>query len=160
PRDWPSKRPVTGLLRLPGRSRAARGALARCGGGCVSSTRPPPARGRSLPGGPPVTHPTGAQCGKANTEHLQAAFLQLLPRIQTHAEIHFRHLRCPGKRDDAIQEVTALAWKWFLRLAEQGKDVTQFVSAVAEFAVRQVRCGRKLCGQERSRDAMNPVAQA
>jgi hypothetical protein len=106
-----------------------------------------------------VDPPTGCQHAEAAARHLQAAFLDILPRIQTHAQIHFRHLRCPGKRDDAIQEVTALAWKWFVRLAEQGKDVNEFVSAVAEFAVRHVRSGRKLCGQERARDVMSPVAQ-
>jgi hypothetical protein len=90
---------------------------------------------------------------------LHARFLQVLPRIQTHAEIHFRHLRCPGRRDDAIAEVVALAWKWFLRLSERDKDVGEFVSTVADFAVRHVRSGRKLCGQERSKDVMSPVAQ-
>ena len=90
---------------------------------------------------------------------LHAHFLQILPRIQTHAEIHFRHLRCPGRREDAVAEVVALAWEWFLRLTEQRKDVAEFVSAVADFAVRHVRSGRRLCGQQRSKDAMSPVAQ-
>src|SRR5262249_23359605 len=92
-------------------------------------------------------------------EALHHHFLLILPGIQTHAEIHFRHLRCPGRRDDAIAEVVALAWKWFLRLTERQKDVAEFVSAVADFAVRHVRSGRRLCGQQRSKDAMSPVAQ-
>ena len=103
---------------------------------------------------------TGARCPPPAPIHLlHARFLQVLPRIQTHAEIHFRHLRCPGRREDAVAEVVALAWEWFLRLSRQQKDVAEFVSAVADFAVRHVRSGRRLCGQQRSKDAMSPVAQ-
>ena len=107
-----------------------------------------------------MADPTGARCPPPAPIHLlHARFLQVLPRIQTHAEIHFRHLRCPGRREDAVAEVVALAWMWFLRLARQRKDVAEFVSAVADFAVRHVRSGRGLCGQQRSKDAMSPVAQ-
>jgi hypothetical protein len=106
-----------------------------------------------------MADPTGASCPAPGACQLHARFLSILPRIQTHAEIHFRHLRCPGRREDAIAEVVALAWKWFLRLTQQEKDVGEFVSAVADFAVRHVRSGRKLCGQQRSKDAMSPVAQ-
>jgi hypothetical protein len=89
---------------------------------------------------------------------LQQHFLAILPRIQTHAQIQFRFLKCPGKRADAIAEVIALAWKWFLRLVEQGKDIDEFVSVLADFAVRHVRAGRRLCGQQKSKDALSPVA--
>ena len=107
-----------------------------------------------------MADPTGARCPPPAPIHLlHARFLQVLPRIQTHAEIHFRHLRCPGRREDAVAEVVALAWEWFLRLTRRRKDVAEFVSAVADFAVRHVRSGRRLCGQERSKDAMSPVAQ-
>lgn len=95
----------------------------------------------------------------ASIARLHARFLSVLPRIRTHARIHFRHLKCPGRREDAVAESTALAWKWFLRLCERDKDITDFVSAVAEYAVRQVRCGRRLCGRERSKDVMSSVAQ-
>ena len=70
---------------------------------------------------------------------LHQHFLAILPRIETHAQIHFRYLRCPGKREDAIAEVIAVAWKWFLRATEMGKNVSEFVSALADFAVRHVR---------------------
>jgi hypothetical protein len=96
---------------------------------------------------------------QASIEELHAHFLAILPRIQLHADIHFRHLRCPGQREDAIQEVIALAWKWFLRISEQGKDVNEFVSTLATFAVRHVRAGRRLAGQERTKDVLSPTAQ-
>jgi hypothetical protein len=91
---------------------------------------------------------------------LHRHFLAILPRIETHALISFRHLRCPGRREDAIAEVVAFAWLWFLRLAQQpDKDVNDFVSTLATYAVRHVRSGRRLAGMEKSRDALNPHAQ-
>jgi hypothetical protein len=98
-------------------------------------------------------------CPTHNPEALHAHFLQILPRIEAHAQIRFSFLRCPGKREDAIAEVVALAWKWFLRLVEQGKDIDQFVSVLADYGVRHVRCGRRLCGQEKARDVMSSRAQ-
>src|SRR5262245_47707380 len=90
---------------------------------------------------------------------LQTRFLSILPRIELHGRISFRFLRCPALRDDAVAEVVALAWKWHLRLSERGKDATQFPSALATFAARAVKAGRRLCGRERSRDALSPTAQ-
>lgn len=90
---------------------------------------------------------------------LHAHFLAILPRIQTHAQIHFRHLRCSGKREDAIAEVIAVAWKWFVRATQQGKDVNEFVMTLADYAVRHVRSGRKVWGQDRAKDVLSPRAQ-
>ena len=90
---------------------------------------------------------------------LHAHFLAILPRIETHARVRFRYLRCPGRRADAVAEVVAVCWKWFLRLDEQGKDVDGFVMAFADYAVRHVRSGRRLCGQERAKDVCSPAAQ-
>jgi hypothetical protein len=98
-------------------------------------------------------------CPPPCPEALQAHFLQILPRIETHAQIRFAFLRCPGKRDDAIAEVVAVAWKWYLRLVEQGKDINDFVMVLADYAVRHVRSGRRLCGQEKAKDVLSPRAQ-
>src|SRR5437764_141530 len=57
---------------------------------------------------------------------LHAQFLDLLPKLHTHAAIYFRGIRCPDKKADRIQECVALAWQWFVRLSEKGKDITQF----------------------------------
>ena len=67
---------------------------------------------------------------------LQVRFLSILPRIELHGRVSFRHLRCTGLRDDAVAEVVALAWKWHLQLAERGKDSTQFPGALAIYAAR------------------------
>src|SRR5262245_65050094 len=89
---------------------------------------------------------------------LQVRFLAILPRIELHGRICFRFLRCPALRDDAVAEVVALAWKWYLGLAERGKDATQFPSILADFAARAVRAGRRVCGRERARDVLSPTA--
>ncbi len=91
---------------------------------------------------------------------LHAHFLSILPRIELHAKVCFRFLRCPGKRADAIAETVAVSWRWYLRIVSQGdKDVNEFVSALAGFAVRHVRSGRKLCRMDRPKDVLSPRAQ-
>src|SRR5262245_50445414 len=95
----------------------------------------------------------------ASVEVLHVRFLALVPRIETHATIFFRGIKCPVTKEDKVQECVALGWKWFLRLAEQGKDVFAFPMAVAALLARAVRCGRRLCGQERAGDVLSFVAQ-
>lgn len=90
---------------------------------------------------------------------LHSRFLTILPRIELHGRVYFRHLRCPHARQDAVQEMVALSWKWFVRLAQRGKDARRFPSALATFAARAVNSGRRLCGHERARDVLSPVAQ-
>jgi hypothetical protein len=90
---------------------------------------------------------------------LHTRFLSLLPRIELHGRIYFRHLRCPHRKADAIQEMRALAWKWFLSLMERGKDPADFVVTFVGFLARAVRCGRRVAGMLRAKDVMNPLAQ-
>jgi hypothetical protein len=91
---------------------------------------------------------------------LQAAFLtSVLPKVLSHGRVYFRHLRCPHQKADAVAEMVALAWAWHLRLAERGKDSTLFPTALASYAARAVRSGRRACGQESGRDALSPSAQ-
>jgi len=90
---------------------------------------------------------------------LHHAFLELLPRLQTHAEISFRHVRCPQARAEKIAEAVALAWRWFLRLKEQGRDVNQFIVTFCRLVVRAVRSGRKITSMHKSKDVLNELAQ-
>ena len=90
---------------------------------------------------------------------LHARFLSFLPRIELHGRVCFRHLRFPHRRQDAIQEMVALCWKWFVRLAERGRDATRFPSALATYAAKAVRSGRRLTGMERAKDVLSPLAQ-
>jgi hypothetical protein len=55
--------------------------------------------------------------------------------------------------------MVALCWKWFVRLAERGRDATRFPSALATYAAKAVRSGRRLTGMERAKDVLSPLAQ-
>jgi hypothetical protein len=91
---------------------------------------------------------------------LQAAFLtQVLPKVLSHGRVYFRHLRSAELKEEYVAEMIALAWKWHLRLAERGKDATRFPTALATFAARAVRSGRRLAGMDRAKDVLSPQAQ-
>lgn len=90
---------------------------------------------------------------------LHARFQALLPRIERHGEVYFRLVKCPVQKADYIAEMVALVWKWIMRLAEKGKDGFQFPMALARFAAQAVKSGRRVCGQERAKDAMSASAQ-
>ena len=40
-------------------------------------------------------------------ESLHAGFLALLPRIELHARIYFRYLKCPHGKEDAVATTSA-----------------------------------------------------
>jgi hypothetical protein len=90
---------------------------------------------------------------------LHAGFLALLPRIEQHAKIHFRDIRSPDTRAEKIAETIALAWKSFVGLAQRGIDAAEFPSALAAFAARAARNGRRVCGQDKAKDVISPRAQ-
>jgi hypothetical protein len=91
-------------------------------------------------------------------DSLGARFLMMLPRVELHARIYFRFLP-HDRKEEAVAETIALAWRWFVTLVERGKDATQFVSALASFAARAVLSGRRLCGQLPAKDVLSEVAQ-
>jgi hypothetical protein len=92
-------------------------------------------------------------------EHIQAMFLDMVPRIELHGNIYFRYVRCQSTKEDAIAEMIGLSWKWFLRLVQRGKDPANFVSTIATYAAKAVRSGRRVTGQEKAKDVMSPRAQ-
>jgi hypothetical protein len=91
-------------------------------------------------------------------EALHGRFLAILSRIRLHGCVYFRHLRS-DRRQEAVAEMVALSWMWFVRLARRDKDASQFPATLASFAARAVRSGRRLCGQERSKDVLSSLAQ-
>ena len=114
------------------------------------------ARGR---GGPqPEIADMTANCHPPSLARLQAAFLTIVPRIELHGRIYFRTKHWQD-RQEAIGEMVALSWRWFLRLANRGKDATQFPSVLATFAAQAVHNGRRLAGSCTAKDALSPVAQ-
>jgi len=92
--------------------------------------------------------------------HLHASFLAIvLPRVLSHGRVCFGGVKCPHRREDVIQDMIGLAWRWHLRRAEKGKDATAFPTALASYAARAVRSGSRVAGQERANDVLSPLAQ-
>jgi hypothetical protein len=83
----------------------------------------------------------------------------ILPRVDAHGRVYFRHVRCKHRREELLAEMAALTWKWFIRLVQRGKDVLRFAGRLAVYAARAIGGGRRVCGRERARDAMTPSAQ-
>jgi hypothetical protein len=94
-----------------------------------------------------------------SSEPLRTGFLALLPKLRTHALIYFRDVACPDTRADKVAETVALAWAWYRRLHKRGKDVARFPMAFVFLVARAVKCGRRLCGQEKRNDVLSLAAQ-
>jgi hypothetical protein len=93
------------------------------------------------------------------TSGWQAGFLQVLPAVQTHAQIQFRRLPLVH-REEAIQEAIAFACINYQLLAAQGKLHVAHPGTMATFAVNRVRCGRHVGGkQDTANDLLSPRCQ-
>jgi len=90
---------------------------------------------------------------------LRTRFLAILPIIERHGRVCFRHIKCHSKKEEAIAEMVALSFKWFRRLIEKGKDPNKFPTTLATYAARAVKCGRRLCGQLKPKDVLSERAQ-
>jgi len=107
---------------------------------------------------PQASQTLPSRCTPSNA--IQAVFLTLiLPKVESHGQVAFRSMKCHDRREDAICEMVAIAWKWTLRLVERGKDVAQFPTAIATYAARAVKSGRRLTRQEKPNDVLSPLAQ-
>ena len=80
-----------------------------------------------------MTNPVPDACvaDTPTSDVLHRRFLAVLPTIERHGHVYFRHLRCWHRLEEAVAEVVAVAWRWFVRLAEQGKDVLAFRTVLA-----------------------------
>jgi hypothetical protein len=96
----------------------------------------------------------------AVSQRLKETFVgSILPRIEAHGKVYFRHVRCRHRKQELIAEMAALSWRWFLRLVRRGKDALKFVSTLAVYAARAISSGRRVCGRERAHDAMSASTQ-
>ena len=92
-------------------------------------------------------------------QQCQESFEEVLPRIVRHCQVQFRNVKCQTTREELTAEAMGLSWKWWRKLCEKGKDPTRFVSAIASFAVKAARSGRRVAGQDRPKDVLSPRAQ-
>jgi hypothetical protein len=87
-----------------------------------------------------------------------ARFLGMLPIIRRQAKIAFRGV--PAElRTDLIQEVVANCLTAYALLVRHGKENVAYPSALARYAVLQVRAGRRVGNRLNTRDALSPYAQ-
>jgi len=93
------------------------------------------------------------------TTAAQHEFLVLLPQLELHARIYFRDVRCAASKADKVAETVALAWRWYLRLLARRRSVHGFSGRFIRFAARAVKCGRRVCGQESSKDAFSTTCR-
>lgn len=86
------------------------------------------------------------------------AFVEMLHTIRRYAEAAFCGLD-EEAREEAVQEAVCNALVAYERLDRQGKADVASPSALARFAVAQVRDGRKVGTRQNSRDVMSQTAQ-
>lgn len=85
-------------------------------------------------------------------------FVKMLPDIERHARIAFRHLK-GDNRDEAVQEAVCNACQAFARLVDQGREEAATWSSLAKFAVAQVRDGRRIGSPLNVRDVCSTHCQ-
>ena len=87
---------------------------------------------------------------------LQERFLVMLPLIRHQACLAFRELTSEA-REEAIAEVVANTFSAFARLVSRGKDA--YSTPLAQYAIRQIRQGRRVGTRLNRRDVMTGHAQ-
>ena len=80
------------------------------------------------------------------TPRWHQAFVAMMPIIETHARVSFRHLD-PEAREEAVQEVIANACRAYVRLVQLKKVAIAYPTVLAKYGVAQVKDGRKVGGK-------------
>lgn len=85
-------------------------------------------------------------------------FLSMLPRIRKQAHLAFRYIACED-REEFTAEVVARAYCGFVRLVERGMSEVAYPTPLAQYAIRQVRCGRRVGTKLNKRDVSTRYCQ-
>ena len=85
-------------------------------------------------------------------------FLTMLPQIRRQARIAFRDRRTDAQ-EELIQEVIANAYCAFAQLVRRGKRAVAYPTPLAQFAIRQVRAGRRVGSRLNRKDLLSPYAR-
>lgn len=85
-------------------------------------------------------------------------FEQMLPRIRRTALRAFRE-KNHELREDLAAEVVARAFAAFARLAEQGRADLGYAIPLAQFAIKQAKCGRRLGARLNANDVSSRHGQ-
>jgi hypothetical protein len=85
-------------------------------------------------------------------------FVRMLPLIRSQARRAFRGLQ-PEIRQELVQEVVANAFCAFTGLVSRGKANIAYATPLANYAIRRVLAGRRVCTKVNCRDVSSAVAQ-
>jgi hypothetical protein len=88
----------------------------------------------------------------------QARFLEMLPQIRRQASIAFRNQRFEI-REELIQEVIANCYRAWVRLVRRGRELVVYPTPLAQYAIKQVRGGRRVGGRLNLQDILSPQAR-
>lgn len=83
----------------------------------------------------------------------------MLPVVRRYAATAFRRLRVDNF-DDAVQETLANVCVALSNLAGRGELDRAFPTILAQYAIRQVRAGRRVGSPQRRRDVLSPLREA
>jgi hypothetical protein len=87
-----------------------------------------------------------------------ADFERMLPQIREQARLAFRFAR-PELKEELIAETIANAFVAFSRLVQLGKQDVAYATPLAQYAIKQVRCGRRVGTKLNIRDVSSRHAQ-
>jgi len=93
-----------------------------------------------------------------NTSNAHDQFVAMLPQIRRKAAIAFHELDAEA-REDAIQEAIANCFVAFTRLVELSRSELAYATPLADYAIKQLRDGRRVGGRLSVRDVMSRHAQ-
>ena len=95
---------------------------------------------------------------RSSKRRIDERFLKMLPAIRRQAHIAFGHLD-REQREELTAEVVANAFVAFRRLADRGKLHVAFATPLTDFAIRQIRAGRRVGGRLNVRDVTSRHCQ-
>jgi hypothetical protein len=97
-------------------------------------------------------------CSEYRRPSWHASYLAMLPTIERYATMAFAHLDAEA-REDRVQSVIGNTFVAYARLAQLGKLDIAYPSALARYAVAQVRAGRRLGSCMNANDVLSEHAR-
>lgn len=105
----------------------------------------------------PVSHQYTKSNGTAAVDH--AAFLKLLPAVESQAAVRFGHLH-PTDREEAVAEAKAAAYLNYASTCKRARSHVVTPGTLARYAVLHVQNGKHVGSRkDRGADVLSPAAQ-
>lgn len=94
-------------------------------------------------------------CNAQEPQHNR--FLAVLPQIRRQALMAFRKFSSEA-REELVQEVVANSFRAWVLLARRGKESVAYATPLAQYAIRQVRDGRRVGSRQNAQDILSAGA--